>query len=105
MQQLADQMLLLLHSLLDWLLFYNTNCEKEENWNFRIIFLTASKRVSYNKTRLKSFFSCRPRFETLTRTTSINVTSRTENKRLLAVKKITQKFQFAFFIAVCIVKQ
>ena len=32
MQQLADHMLLLLRSLLDWLLFYNTHCEKEGTW-------------------------------------------------------------------------
>ena len=58
MQQLADQMLLLLRSLLDWLLFYNTHCEKEGTWKVDVctFFLTASKHVSYNKTRLKSFF-------------------------------------------------
>ena len=34
MQQLADQMLLLLRSLLDWLLFYNTHCDKESKLEF-----------------------------------------------------------------------
>ena len=34
MQQLADQMLLLLRSLLDWLLFYNTHCGKETKLKF-----------------------------------------------------------------------
>ena len=34
MQQLADQMLLLLRSLLDWLLFYNTHCDKERKLEF-----------------------------------------------------------------------